>query len=152
MTKSSPLADRYWSKVERKEPDECWPWLGSSDPKGGHGKILYRSGSNSTTNAHRVAWELAFGPVPPGMYVLHGCDHGWCQNPAHLHLGTHDDNMREAAERHRHGPRPGARAKVDPTEVRRLYKKMSQQKVADRLGISQHVVSDIICRRGAYSK
>lgn len=38
--------------------------------------------------AHRVAWELARGPVPDGLCVLHRCDNPPCCNVDHLFLGT----------------------------------------------------------------
>lgn len=43
--------------------------------------------------AHRVAWELAFGPIPAGLFVLHACDERRCVNPNHLMLGTHTANV-----------------------------------------------------------
>jgi hypothetical protein len=50
-------------------------------------------------------WEIATGPIPDGLYVLHRCDNPPCFNPDHLFLGTPMDNMRDkmAKGRHRFG-------------------------------------------------
>jgi hypothetical protein len=87
----SPLADKFWEKVARGDPDKCWVWEGYKIPTGygqiGHeGRPLY---------AHRVAYTVSRGPIPPGLNVMHTCDTPACCNPRHLKLGTRQDNIRD---------------------------------------------------------
>lgn len=103
MRKNSP-AD-YHSKVDRRGPDECWPWQGSLKT-GRYGQFKI---NGETHQPSRFGWELRFGPIPPGMCVCHSCDNPPCQNPAHWFLGTHQDNMADMMAKGRHRPSIGDR-------------------------------------------
>jgi hypothetical protein len=63
-----------------------------------------------------VAWIITNGSIPNSMHVLHICDNKACCNPAHLYLGTHQDNMADVKARGRVGRGPrGVRRKRDVT-------------------------------------
>jgi hypothetical protein len=88
--------DLFWAKMTQPSPTACWEWLGAKD-RDGYG-YHWR-----VRRAHRTAWVLKCGPIPKGLWVLHTCDNPSCCNPAHLYLGTVQDNVRDRDERGRGG-------------------------------------------------
>ena len=92
---SVPLTERFWQHVHIS-PSGCWPWRGATS--GGYGRIRVGSLTDDTRHLEitsRVAWELVHGSIPEGLYVLHRCDNPPCVRPAHLFLGTIEDNNRD---------------------------------------------------------
>jgi HNH endonuclease len=69
---------RFWAKVEKT--DGCWIWRGGRFHTG-YGRV-FRGGVVCV--AHRVAYELAVGPIPKGLEMDHLCRNRACVNPAHL--------------------------------------------------------------------
>lgn len=89
------LEQRFWRKVGKT--DDCWYWIAAKSPKG-YGNLW---NGNRVEHAHRVAYKLFIGPIPDGLFVCHTCDEPSCVNPAHLFLGTNEDNQRDASRKGR---------------------------------------------------
>ena len=96
---SKPLEERFWAKVDKRGPEECWPWLGANDSKRGYGTTW--DGGRRRKATH-VSWELHHGqPFPSGMAACHSCDNPPCVNPAHIWPGTQSDNLLDARRKGR---------------------------------------------------
>lgn len=86
------LEERFWSKVDRRGPDECWPWMACLSP-GGYGRFNITTGR--AINAHRMAHQLHHGiTVAPTDDVDHLCFNRSCCNPGHLRALPASDNRR----------------------------------------------------------
>lgn len=85
----SDFSKRFWSKIARGSRDECWPWNAAKN-SAGYGHIIFQ-GKNHL--AHRIAYFLENGPLPPGLLICHTCDNPLCCNPDHLFQGTNADNV-----------------------------------------------------------
>lgn len=87
----------FFSNIDKRGEDECWPWLGATDKRGyGQFKVLGRQ-----CKAHRISFALANNAIDDSLLVMHSCDTPGCQNPKHLSQGTNGDNMADKTRKGR---------------------------------------------------
>jgi hypothetical protein len=80
----------------------CILWPGSHKRKTGYPSTSIKiNGKWKTIDVHRKTFIENIGPIPKGMMVLHTCDNRVCVNPAHLYLGTHQQNMDDMVKKGR---------------------------------------------------
>lgn len=144
-----PIEERFWEKVARGNPDECWPWQAALK-ENGYGTLGRGGQGEGHVYAHRLAWELTHGPIPPGIFVCHRCDNRRCCNPGHLFLGTHADNQADMARKGRslRGERHNLvqLTEGEVLEIRRLWAQggMAQDEIAVKFATSKQNVSQIV--------
>ena len=137
------VAKRFWSKVDKRGPDDCWPWTAAVDTSG-YGKVWTPRGP---TRAPRMAFAILAGVMPnSSQHVLHSCDNRLCVNPSHLSLGTNAENMRQMAFRDRstYGER-SARAKLTEATVRIMRHQYASGSTLNEL-VTVHDVSQTTVR------
>lgn len=93
------IYDRFWSKVDKGGPDDCWNWKAATS--GGYGTFSLGYEHFNERKAHRISYTLQNGSIPKGMVVMHTCDNTRCVNPNHLKVGTNFDNMRDMVSKGR---------------------------------------------------
>ena len=132
-----PTEKRFWLKVDKRGPDECWEWTGSRLSDWEYGRIR-DNGKNKAT--HRLSWELHNGEIPEGLLVCHHCDNPPCVNPKHLFLGGHSENQLDSFRKGRRKPLRGERnggsklSTYDVLGIRKLYRqgRFTQKELADK--------------------
>jgi hypothetical protein len=144
--KARPIEERFWENVEKT--DMCWLWIGAK-AKNGYGVLQNRIKGKLET-AHRISWQLHFGPIPANLFVCHHCDVRHCVNPKHLFLGTARHNIKDASLKGRlngrnvgRGERQGSH-KLTEDNVRLIRDmKGSYRAIARQFDISHQAVSYI---------
>lgn len=144
---SADILRRFWAKVDKRGPDECWPWLASKRGRG-YGAFGVRAGN--VVDAHRISLQIALGrPLLPGENSCHKCDSPPCCNPAHLFAGSGADNMQDCARKGRtlRGERSKSSVLVSGQvlEIRARAKAGEEQKrLAAEFGVSRATVCMIV--------
>jgi hypothetical protein len=146
IPKTDPV-QRFESWFTPAAADECWPWQGSRS-KRGYGKFW---ADGRTIRAPRWALERKLGrSLQPDEVTRHTCDNPPCVNPAHLIVGSTQDNASDAVERglYAAGARNGRAAKLNyetVAQIRRAYADgVTQQALADAYGVCHQSISNVV--------
>lgn len=124
-----------------------------SIPEPNSGCLLWTKGLNrdgyafvkvrgKVRGAHRLAWEMAHGPIPDGMCVCHKCDVPSCINPGHLFLDTQLGNIADMVAKRRHAKGTAKRSAklTDEQALAIRADKRPQRTIAAEYGVDPSTV------------
>lgn len=117
------IKERFYSFIDWSATsvgDTCWNWIGTLNPTMAYGYFYYEG---KRLRAHRFSFAFHVGPITKGLLVLHKCDNPSCVNPAHLYLGTSQDNSNDKMLRGRDNKEKGVdrwSAKLTENDVRAM--------------------------------
>lgn len=155
------LERRFWDKVDRQDPDQCWPITSQPSMKY---PMLWVDKGFGFQGIHRVSFFLKHGYWPN--VARHTCDNSRCANWDHILNGTLADNNRDmvARGRSRNGretwthckrghPFRGANLRVNPSTGQRVCRscgnERSRQHLARRRAKRRELKApETHCKRG----
>lgn len=144
-----PVLERIRRHTDVRGPDDCWPWMAKRHARG-YGETTIRRKDVRVT---RVLLAARLGrPLAPDEHALHTCSNPPCCNPAHLFVGSHQENMdqRLAEGNYARGERHHA-VSLTAEIVRAIRIRVAggetRQAVARDYGISPSTAGRIVARR-----
>lgn len=118
---------RFYAKVDKSGPNDCWPWKAGRAGKG-YGQFYFNGRKGY---AHRFSYIAHHGPLPRGALALHTCDNPICVNPAHLEAGSNKKNLRDMVARGRRTAWPEGRKWGPSNQAPRPNQKLTREQVVD---------------------
>lgn len=136
--------DKFWEKVNKQGPNDCWNWTGAKHPTG-YGKLWMRLPDLVCKPAHHASLIIHGTTVPKGSIVMHKCDNPSCVNPTHLVIGTQQDNIADKLAKGRQptGDKHHNTTLSDADVAYIRYSSKSGKDLAIELGVSRPTISNI---------
>lgn len=108
----------------------CWLW---SKPPDAYGYARAQFNGVPNQLVHRVMYEQAIGPIPPGLHVDHLCRNRTCIRPTHLEPVTPAENVRR-----------GRAAKLSVEKVRVIRASpLAARKLAAQFGVTLRTIQSV---------
>lgn len=148
----------------------CWLWTGARTHDHGdrfrYGRFSFRK---RIVGSHRISLIIATGELSDTLCACHKCDTPSCVNPDHIFAGTRVNNTMDMVSKGRQRGVPSGMTwaqlhpenvirgsahpnskltEADVVEIRRRYAAggIKQQTLADEFGVTQILISKIVCR------
>lgn len=140
------LLQRFWDNLPDRPEDGCWIWQGGFCGP-------YPAMTRKHVRVHLFSYELHKGPIPDGLYVCHTCDTPACVNPAHLFLGTADQNSADMVKKGRSlkGSRSPASklTEADVLAIRAAYAAggITYRELGEQYGVTGTQIGTIVLRK-----
>lgn len=127
---------------------KCWEWT-ASIRKDGYGQFTLNS---KNCLAHRASWIIYNGVIPNKLFVLHKCDNPKCVNPAHLFLGTNQDNVDDRERKGRNNAPRGEKhrdnilTELQVMDIRKKYSEggITYRELAEQYCMAESTIGNII--------
>lgn len=137
--KPQTIEERFWFRVDRRGPNECWPWLAGHTDRG-HG--LWTEKRGTVEVASRAALRFSGVRVVKRDFVCHTCDNPPCCNPKHLYVGNRRTNADDVIARGLCRGEKNGNAKLSIVDVRHIRELAAQgyshRSLAKQFGLSSH--------------
>lgn len=161
MRKYIPAIDRVLKKIQPITETGCWIFMGALN-ESGYGIVGVGARGYGVDRAHRITYSHFIGDIPQDMFVCHKCDVRSCCNPAHLFIGTNQDNVNDMVSKKRNSRPPSnthikgivhVHHKLNDEKVKKMRilrdKGKTLKYLSDMFGVCDSVVLKI-CKRTSW--